>query len=57
MARNLELGLLEVCARELATLAEGKVPGKALDAQFLLTVTSAIEVMAIELERLQGENP
>jgi hypothetical protein len=46
-----------VCARELATLADGKVAGQALDAQFLLSVTSAIEVMGIELERLQGENP
>jgi hypothetical protein len=57
MARTLELGLLEVCARELATLADGRVPGQALDAQFLLAVTSAIEVMGIELERLQGEIP
>lgn len=55
MARTLELGVLAACARELAALADEKFAGKALDAPFLLAVTSAIEVMGIELDRLAKE--
>ena len=57
MAKTLELGVLESCARELAMLANEKFAGRALDADFLLTVTSAIEVVGIELERLLSESP
>ena len=57
MARTLELGILEACARELTTLANERFAGKALDADFLLTVTSAIEMVGLELERLLGELP
>jgi hypothetical protein len=57
MAKTLELGLLAACGRELATLAQEKFAGKALDAPFLLAVTSAIEVMGIELDRLNAEEP
>jgi hypothetical protein len=56
MAKTLELGLLSACARELASLAEEKFAGKALDATFLLAVTSAIEVVGIELDRLRRED-
>ena len=57
MAKTLELGVLESCARELAMLANEKFAGRALDADFLLTVTSAIEVVGIELDRLLAESP
>jgi hypothetical protein len=57
MAKSLELGILAACARELAALAEEKFAGIALDAHFLLGVTSAIEVLAIELDRLGSESP
>jgi hypothetical protein len=53
MAKTLDLGLLAACARELAALADEKFAGKALDAPFLLAVTSAIEVVGIELDRLK----
>jgi hypothetical protein len=55
MARTLELGLLAACARELIGLADEKFAGKPLDAPFLLAVTSAIEVVGIELDRLTKE--
>jgi hypothetical protein len=56
MAKSLELGILAACAKELAALADEKFAGKALDAHFLLSVTSAIEVVAIELDRLVKES-
>jgi hypothetical protein len=56
MAKTLELGLLAACARELAMLADEKFAGKPLDAPFLLAVTSAIEVLGIELDRLSKES-
>jgi hypothetical protein len=52
MAKTLDLGLLAACARELGQLADEKFSGKPLDAPFLLAVTSAIEVLGIELDRL-----
>ena len=55
MAKTLDLGVLAACARELATLAEERFGGKTLDAPFLLAVTSAIEVVGIELDRLRRE--
>ncbi|MEJ0085759.1 MAG: hypothetical protein WDO72_08760 [Pseudomonadota bacterium] len=57
MAKTLELGLLAACAKELVALADEKFAGKPLDAPFLLAVTSAIEVVGIELERLAKESP
>jgi len=57
MAKSLELGILAACTRELAALADEKFAGRALDAHFLLGVTSAIEVVAIELDRLGRESP
>jgi hypothetical protein len=56
MAKTLELGLLAACARELAALADEKFAGRSLDARFLLAVTSAIEVVGIELDRLKKES-
>ena len=55
MARSLELGVLSACASELASLAEEKFAGVALDAHFLLSATTAIEMVAIEVDRLSSE--
>jgi hypothetical protein len=52
LARTLELGILSSCAKELADLTDEKFAGAKLDAHFLLSVTSAIEIVAIELTRL-----
>lgn len=55
MARSLELGILAACAAELAALADEKFAGKPLDAHFLLSATTAIEMVAIEITRLFAE--
>ena len=52
IARTLDLGILSACAKELAELTDEKFAGAKLDAHFLLSVTSAIEMVAIELKRL-----
>ena len=54
-AQGLEFGVLGACAKELAALAEERFAGAKLDAHFLLTVTSAIEMVAIELTQLLTE--
>ena len=54
-ATNLELGILAACAQELASLADERFAGVQLNEQFLLSVTSAIEIVAIELNRLASE--
>ena len=54
-AQQLELGPLRACALELAGLADEKFAGVALDANFLLAATTAIEMVAIELNRLLSE--
>lgn len=51
-AEGLDLGVLAACARELAKFAEERFSGAALDADFLLGATSAIEMVAIELNEL-----
>jgi hypothetical protein len=51
-AHGLDLGVLGDCARELARLADEKFAGAVLDAHFLLSATSAIEMVAIELNEL-----
>lgn len=51
-AHSLELGVLSDCAKELAGLAEERFARVNLDAHFLLAVTSAIEMVAIELNAL-----
>lgn len=51
-ANGLELGVLSACARELEGLAEERFTRVELDAHFLLSVTSAIEMVAIELNEL-----
>jgi len=56
-AHGLELGILSASAQELAGLADQQSARVAMDAHFLLTVTSAIEMMAIELARLLSEPP
>jgi hypothetical protein len=56
-AYSLQLGILSACAQELAALADQKSARATMDAHFLLTVTSAIEMMAIELARLLSEPP
>lgn len=55
MAQSLELGILAACATELARLAEEKFAGATLDAHFLLSATTAVEMVAIELNRLFSE--
>jgi hypothetical protein len=55
MAKSLELGVLGACAAELAALTEEKFAGAALDAHFLLSATTAIEMVAIEVSRLLNE--
>ncbi len=54
-AEGLDLGVLGACAHELARLADERFSLAVLDAEFLLTVTSAIEVVAIELSELLRE--
>jgi hypothetical protein len=54
MAKTLDLGILGACAKELAALADEKFAGAALDAQFLLGVTSAIDMVALEVDRLRN---
>jgi hypothetical protein len=54
MAKTLDLGVLGACAKELAALADEKFAGAALDAQFLLGVTSAIDMVALEVDRLRN---
>lgn len=54
-ATGLQLGILSACARELAALADERFSRVTMDAHFLLTVTSAIEMVAIEVARLLSE--
>ena len=54
MAGGLELGTLSACARELHALAEERFTRASVDAHFLLSVTSAIEMIAIELNERFG---
>jgi hypothetical protein len=54
-AKGLELGVLAACGNELTALAEERYARARLDAHFLLSVTSAIEMVAIELARLLRE--
>ena len=51
-SEGLDLGVLAACARELAKLADERFSGTTLDANFLLSATSAIEMVAIELNEL-----
>lgn len=57
MAKSLELGILAACATELAELADEKFAGTTLDAHFLLSATTAVEMVAIEANRLFVESP
>jgi hypothetical protein len=54
-ANGLQLGVLVACAGELTALAEERFARATLDAHFLLSVTTAIEMVAIELARLLRE--
>lgn len=56
-ASGLQLGILSACAKELAALADERFSRATTDAHFLLTVTSAVEMVAIELVRLSSERP
>jgi hypothetical protein len=56
-ASGLQLGILSACASELAALADERFARVTMDAHFLLTVTSAIEMVAIEVARLLSERP
>ncbi len=52
-AHALDLGVLSACARELEALAEERFKRTDIDAHFLLSVTSAIEMVAIELAEIR----
>jgi hypothetical protein len=54
-ANSLELGVLAACAQELASLTEERFAGAQLNEHFLLSMTSGIEILAIELNRLASE--
>ncbi len=54
MAQSLDHGVLSACCRELAQLAEERLNRASADAHFLLSVTSAIEMVAIELNEIFG---
>lgn len=54
-ARSLELGALGARAADLAAFADEKLSGAPLDTQLLMATTTAIETLAIELNRLSGE--
>jgi len=56
-AEGLELGVLAACARELAKLADERFAGATLDATFLLSTTSALETVALELNELFRAQP
>jgi hypothetical protein len=51
-ARHFELGVLAACAQELARITDERVAGAKLDEHFLLTATTAIETVALELNQL-----
>jgi hypothetical protein len=55
-ADTLNLGVLGACARELARLSDERFAGAKLDADFLLSTTSAIEVVALELQELSSRS-
>lgn len=57
MAGSLELGVLSACAKELGQLSEERFTRANVDAHFLLSVTSAIEMVAIELNELFRDLP
>ncbi|HUQ11375.1 MAG TPA: hypothetical protein VM146_13760 [Steroidobacteraceae bacterium] len=54
-AEKLDLGVLGACAGELSRLANERFAGAKLDARFLLSTTSAIEVVAIEIHELLAQ--
>lgn len=56
-AGGLDLGVLSACARELAKLADERFSRQEFDAHFLLSTTSAIEMVAIELNELFSQMP
>ncbi|MBC8025116.1 MAG: hypothetical protein H7Y89_03920 [Steroidobacteraceae bacterium] len=51
-AAGLDLGVLAACAQELASLTDERFAGATLNEFFLLSVTSAIEMVALELNQL-----
>jgi hypothetical protein len=52
LAHNLDLGVLAACARELALLTDERFAGAKLTEHFLMSVTTAIEAVALELNSL-----
>lgn len=51
-AKRLEFGVLAACAHELARITDEKFAGAKLDEHFLLSATTAIETVALELNQL-----
>ncbi|MEO8061152.1 MAG: hypothetical protein ABI821_00240 [Pseudomonadota bacterium] len=54
-AMRQELGVLRACAKELVALAEEKFGGARLNDHLLLSVTTAIEMVALEATRMTRE--
>jgi hypothetical protein len=55
LSHGLGLGVLAACARELAALTDERFAGAKLDEFFLMTVTTAIESVALELNSLASQ--
>jgi hypothetical protein len=54
-AKQLDYGVLGACADELVSLTNERFAGAKLDERFLLSVTTAIEALALELNQLESQ--
>jgi hypothetical protein len=54
-AAHLELGLLVACAREVEIFAERRFAGEPTDGDLTLYLMSALDTLAMELERLRHD--
>jgi hypothetical protein len=52
-SKQFDFGVLGACADELAKLTDERFAGAKLDADFLLSVTTGIEALALELNELE----
>ena len=55
-SKQFDFGVLGACAGELATLTDERFAGVKLNEHFLLSVTTAIEAVALELNHLESLN-
>lgn len=54
-AQRLDMGILAACARELAALTDEKFAGANLNEHFLVSVSTGIEAVALELNELAAQ--